>query len=435
MKVLWICRFTNARVREKLDLSPRFWETVLRSLFNKPLPERDDYGAWITNAIEEFEKFEGLELHLVVPHTGMAKRMAYFQMEGIHYHFFKPDDDALWRRVRKLFTSSVQSRHKGNRKAIRKVVEEVQPDLIHMYGAENPPYSLAALDLDTERFPLMVSLQTLLNRPGFRDNYLISAQNFRFRAGVEQEILKRAKYIGATPAATRNYVWAELNPQALFFPSFLALEQKVERCACDKRYDFVFFAVSIEKLGDVAVEAFALACKKHPRLTLNIVGGTPEPFTGRLKERIRELGLEKQVIFSGKLPEHKDVLRQIQFSKFALLPLKVDLISGTIREAIYAGLPVVTMKTHGTPLLNEKRRSVLISEQNDLQGLADNMCRLLESPALVKELRENALITLKERYSNARSMQQLIEVYRAIMAHHSKQTPLPPEMGAQNPNI
>src|SRR5690606_6929318 len=95
----------------------------------------------------------------------------------------------------------------------------------------------------------------------------------------------------------------------------------------------------------------------------------------------------------------------------------------------------ITMKTHGTPLLNEKRRSVLISEQNDIQGMADNMCKLIESPALVQELTVNSLITLRERYSNTRSMRQLTEVYRAIIAHHTNQTPIPSYMGAQNPNI
>jgi glycosyltransferase involved in cell wall biosynthesis len=435
MKVLWICKFSNAPVREKLGLSVSLFEVVLRKVLRKGPKQWDDSAAWITNGLVEFEKFTDIELHVVSPHYGMVKKNVSFQLNGINYHFFKPDNDTMLKRLRGLLFKKIASEHTGNRNFIKRIVSKLNPDLIHMYGAENPIYSIAALDIDTKKFPFFVSLQTLMSDPGFFGNYFISKDQYSFRVGIEKDIIKRIKYIGTSVPGNRNIIWSGINPNAIFFDSFLAIEQNVEVFGFEKKYDFVFFAASIAKLADVAIEAFALACKKHPDITLNIIGSTPEPFTGNLKLRIKELGVEKNVFFSGKLPEHKDVLEQIQYSRFALLPLKVDFISGTIREAIYAGLPVITMKTHGTPLLNEKRRSVLISEQNDIQGMADNMCKLIESPALVQELTVNSLITLRERYSNTRSMRQLTEVYRAIIAHHTNQTPIPSYMGAQNPNI
>lgn len=435
MKVLWICKFSNPQVRERLGLSVSLFEVVVRKLLRQRQKQWDDYGAWITNGLVEFEKFTDIELHVVSPHYGMVKKNVSFQLNGINYHFFKPDNDTMLKRLRGLLFKKIASEHTGNRNFIKRIVSKLNPDLIHMYGAENPIYSIAALDIDTKKFPFFVSLQTLMSDPGFFGNYFISKDQYSFRVGIEKDIIKRIKYIGTSVPRNRSVIWSGINPNAIFFDSFLAIEQNVEVFGFEKKYDFVFFAASIAKLADVAIEAFALALKKYPKLTINIIGGTPEPFTTNLKTRIKELNIQNNVFFSGKLPEHKDVLKQIQFSKFALLPLKVDFISGTIREAIYAGLPVITMKTHGTPLLNEKRRSVLLSEQNDLQGMADNMCMLIESPSLAQELTGNALITLRERYSNARSMRKLTETYRAIMAHHNNQTPIPSEIGVQNPKI
>lgn len=434
MKVLWICHFSNPQVREKLNLTVSFIEALARKLLKIPQKQWNDFAAWITNGIEEFEKFDDIELHVVSPHYGIKKRIDSFELNGIFYHFFKPDDDSIIKKMRRYISKNIESDYEGNRKAISNLIESINPDVIHMYGAENPYYSISALDIDLRKYPLMVSLQTLMSDSAFLENYPIDNRSYNFRSSIEQEIVKRIDYIGSSVQKYRQIIWSSFNPKAVFFKTYLAAEEKVDIIIIDKKYDFVFFAASITKNADVAIEAFALACKKYPKLTLNIIGGTPEPFTSNLKLRIKELNIENNIFFSGKLPEHKDVLKQIQFSKFALLPLKVDMISGTIREAIYAGLPVVTNITAGTPELNEKRKSILLSEQNDLQGMSNNMVKLIESPDLCKELIKNALITVNERYSNEKSMKQLTEAYSAIIDHHINNTPIPVEIGIHNSN-
>lgn len=434
MKVLWICHFSNPQVREKLNLTVSFIEALARKLLKIPQKQWNDFAAWITNGIEEFEKFDDIELHVVSPHYGIKKRIDSFELNGIFYHFFKPDDDSIIKKMRRYISKNIESDYEGNRKAISNLIESINPDVIHMYGAENPYYSISALDIDLRKYPLMVSLQTLMSDSAFLENYPIDNRSYNFRSSIEQEIVKRIDYIGSSVQKYRQIIWSSFNPKAVFFKTYLAAEEKVDIIIIDKKYDFVFFAASITKNADVAIEAFALACKKYPKLTLNIIGGTPEPFTSNLKLRIKELNIENNIFFSGKLPEHKDVLKQIQFSKFALLPLKVDMISGTIREAIYAGLPIVTNITAGTPELNEKRKSILLSEQNDLQGMSNNMVKLIESPDLCKELIKNALITVNERYSNEKSMKQLTEAYSAIIDHHINNTPIPVEIGIHNSN-
>lgn len=434
MKVIWICHFSNPQIRENLHLSVNYLEVFARKLLGKPPRKWEDYAAWISNGIKEFEKFEDIELHVISPHYGMAKRIESFQIDRIHYHFFKPDDDFVFYKAINNLTINLQSEYRGNRKIIKMFIESIKPDIIHMYGAENPYYSITALDIDIKKYPFLLSLQTLMSDPEFKDNYRIKRKNYFFRSGIEKKIIKRVKYIGSTIHKFKIIVWSDINSKAIFLNTILAVEQKIERNNCEKKYDFVFFSASITKNADIAVEAFALVCNKYPKIKLNIIGGMPEPFTSNLKFRIHELGIEKNVFFSGKFSEHKDVLEQIQFSKYALLPLKIDIVSGTIREAIYAGLPVVTTVTAGTPLLNKKRESVLISEQNDIIGMADNMIRLIESPDLCKKLTQNALITANEFYSNNKSTVELINAYKAIINHHNNNIPIPIEIGVDNPD-
>ncbi len=434
IKVLWLCYFSNSEVRERLRPKASFLEVMARRILGMEKNKMADFAQWITSGIKEFEKFKNIELHVVSPQYGISEKKMSFQQNGIHYNFYKPDDSFVIKFFRKLFRK-YETDYKGNRKVTKEFINQIQPDIIHMYGAENYYYSITGLDIDINKYPFMVSMQTLTSDLDFKSKDLITPRLYDFRAKIESVVLSRVKYIGSKVPKYREIVWQNINKNAYFLNTTLAVAENIPDCKESKKFDFVSFSASIHKAADFAIEAFAIACRKYPDITLNIIGGTPEPFTNRLKARINELGIERNVFFSGKLPTHNDVLKQIQLARFALLPLKIDFISGTIREAMFAGLPVVTTVTHGTPTLNEKRISVLLSEQGDFQTMADNIIRLIESPALVKELTDNGLLTVHERWNNEKDMLQLVEAYKAILNHHHNGIPIPHEIGTQNPTI
>ena len=434
MKVVWICHFSNPEIREKLDLSNNFVERLIRKFFIGSSNIYSDFAQWISNAIKAFEEFHHVELHVISPHYGIVKRIHSFQLKGVNYYFFKPDDDFIIKKISKKILNSVKSNYKQNRSVINELIKLINPDIIHMYGAENPYYSISALDIDTVKYPFFVSLQTLMSEDDFMNNYKIGKKQYDFRTTIERRILSNISYIGSTVQNYRVFIWNYINPFAVFFNTYLALEEEFDKKEYSKKYDFVYFAANISKAADLAIEAFAIAQKKYPELTLNIIGHTPQPFTDNLKSRIKELEIENNVVFSGRLATHKDVLNQIQYSKYALLPLKIDFISGTIREAMFSGIPVVSTITSGTPLLNEKRQSILLSTTGDNFALAENMIKLIENSNLALFLSENGLITVRELYNNRKEMEELVEVYRAIINHQKYGTEIPKELGSSNPN-
>ena len=187
-----------------------------------------------------------------------------------------------------------------------------------------------------------------------------------------------------------------------------------------KEYDFVYFANNINKAADDAIEAFALAYNVKSSLTLNISGSYDDSFRLNLEKRIKELGMEKNVFITGSKQTHDEVIEQIKKSRFAVLPLKVDLISSTVREAMACGLPIVTTITPSTPELNKRRESVLLSEKGDFQAMADNMIRLVEDDTYAAQIRENALQTVREKYINVAFMQMWRKAYYEIIEnfHH-----------------
>lgn len=418
IKIAWICHFSNAEVRNELS-------------FNSYAKQRatKDYSQWNTNAINEFKKFEDVELHVISPHAGINSKIQEFSKDGIFYHFFRSEDDRfIFRLKRKIFKGKyLTPEYKGNTRTILSIINDIKPDLIHLIGAENPNYSIAALSIPKD-IPLIVTLQTLMIDPDFYKNYPITKQMYDYRSGIEREVLLRVDYVTCRVQRFKDVLKEQFNPPLKRLNIALIVGEKVNTTECEKEYDFVYFAKEIEKAADWAIEAFALAYKKHPGITLNIVGGYAAQTKVELDKRLEELGVADKVTFSGSLPTHDDVIEQVRKARFALLPLKIDLISGTIREAMANGLPVVTTITPATPKLNENRKSVLLSEKEDFNNMASNMLDLLDNEDLYNTLQANGYATVRERYDNGVEANLWREAYYAVHENKKNGTPIPDRM-------
>ena len=418
IKIAWICHFSNAEVRNELS-------------FNSQAKQRatKDYSQWNTNAINEFKKFEDVELHVISPHAGINSNVQEFVKDGIHYHFFRSEDDRfIFRLKRKIFKGKYQTpEYKGNTRTILSIINDIKPDLIHLIGAENPNYSISALSMPKD-IPFIVTLQTLMIDPDFHKNYPTTKQMYDYRSGIERAVIQRTDYVTCRAQRFKDVLKEQFNPPLKILNMALIVGEKVNTTECEKEYDFVYFAKEIEKAADWAIEAFALAHKKHPKITLNIVGGYAAQTKQKLDKRLAELDILGNVSFTGSLPSHDDVINQVRKARFALLPLKIDLISGTIREAMANGLPVITTITPATPKLNENRKSVLLSEKGDFDNMASNMIDLLDNEELYNTLQANGYATVRERYDNGIEASLWREAYYAVLKNKENGTPIPTKL-------
>lgn len=411
LKVVWICHLSNSQIREKLD----FGRWTLLALLRKQMHINpiNDFAIWNTNAIREFENFEDIELHIVAPHYQITT-LQEFEINGINYHFFHSEDDNIFHILRRKITKKALHSYKKNAQKINEIIDSIQPHIIHMIGAENPYYGESALTLPTN-IPLIVSLQTLMCDPNFEKNYPISRDSYLYRSKIESAIIRRADYIGTTVQHFRDIIKDQICPTATFLDLTLAVGENVDIQYCDKKYDFVYYAADISKAIDYALEAFAVAKQQHPHITLYVIGGYSESTMIEIQKNLHQLGLGSEVTFTGRLATREDVILEVRKARFALLPLKVDMIASTIREAMANGLPVITTITPLTPKLNQQRECVLLSNKGDFGAMADNMCTLLSNDTYVEQLKKNAVETLTELYSNQAAMQKWKDSYYQIV--------------------
>lgn len=396
LKVVWICQISNSEIRRNL----KFNDYTLINIINKIRKKNNiaDYGVWNTNAIKEFKKFDDIELHIIAAHTNISG-IQEFISDNVYYHIFGTDDNSI---VNIFKRKILKQQHRDNRKNIKticSIVHKINPDIIHLIGAENPQYSESVLHMPKDR-PLIVALQTLMIDPDFFANYPISKEEYEYRSNIERKVLLRADYLSFRAKRFKEVLEQEFgsNLNILDMPLVVGEEIRIENCK--KEYDFVYFAADISKAVDYAIEAFALAKTKYPNITLHVVGGYNDRYMQQIQLRIQELKLSSSIDFTGKLPTHDDVIKEIRKARFALLPLKIDLISGTIREAMANGLPVITTITPSTPKLNEARQSILLSEKGDHKAMAEDMISLLNSKELAESIKANAFLTIKEKFDN-----------------------------------
>lgn len=419
VRVVLICHFSNSQISQHLVQQNNWLIRITDKLRGKKCDRLFvcDFAQWITNAIKEYEKrTQEIELHVISPYPKLKSDIQEFEENGIYYHFFHNEmDDLSYRLETKRQGCDYHGNFRKNRKRISTILNRIHPDLIHIVGAENPFYALSIHDVD-RNIPTLVQLQTLMSDPSFETNYYGGKQYYAYCSQQERSILSRADYIG-TVARRFIDIIKQTKPETLFVRAKLAVGEPLNRSLCNKQYDFVYFAANIAKACDLAIEAFAIAYKRFPVLKLLVVGGYTDSLKSQLDSRIAALGIQQNITFTGKLPTHDAVLAKIKEARFALLPIKIDLITGTIREAMASGLPVCTTITPATPALNENRPSVLLSETGDHQSLASNMIRLCEDPALAEQLRSNGFITVDERYGNAAAVSATVEVYHAILNH------------------
>lgn len=413
IKVVWVTCFSNQTIRDRASFHIPWYERLIRFLFNKPaINTNTDTCIWNTYAITEFERFKEIELTVITPFFYLDTQEIEFVNNGVNYYVFKDECDNLFRRLkRRLFATYDYSK---NTRAIIKKIDEIKPDIIHYIGAENPNYDISALYLSKE-YPIIVQLQTLLNQEGFSDNYDISKKDYIYRSSIELAVINRADYVGISANHFRDVLVNQLGLNKHYLNTRLALTEPVNGQESHKVFDFLYFANDISKSFDIALEAFILAKKTYPDITMDVVGNSTPEFKQKINNRINETGLETCITFEGRLPSHEDVMKQIRKSRFAVLPLKVDLISGTIREAMANGIPVVTTITPDTPSLNKDKECVLLSPKGDIESIKRNMIRLIEEPELSKRLKNNAMELALQRPSNYSLMKDWVKEYKLIL--------------------
>lgn len=389
IKILWICDFSNEKVQGKLGSRTR---------------RIGNLHPWISKTIPLFENNESAELHIVAPHEYIAC-VKDFVLDGVKYYFFNPYIPIWGRHWPWFLKLDAWTSYAKNKLLVRRIVDSIKPDVIHLQGAENPKYSSTIFQF-FGRYPVIVNLQrinlpfleTLNQKAVIEKSILCSALNFSIRTKTMERDIR--SYRPDARVFWVNYAMKEYKP-----------------IECQKEYDIVYFArVCREKGIEDLIKALGIVHDKMPNTRLCVIGGVSHKYKEFLQLTAKDLHVNGSITWKGYLLRLEDVHIEASKAKISVLPTHNDIIPGTIIESMQLGLPVVSYKAGSIPELNEERENVLLSDIGDIEGVADNILRLLTDEELYKTMSQRGIECIRERYSNQNVLQQHLDCYREVIA-------------------
>lgn len=394
-KVVWLCHFANEEINNYFGTNTK------------------EFAPWMSELIKLFENNEIIELHIVAPNVFNNKNHS-FTLGGIHYHFFKFSPFWFDFRYFEIYRIGYFTGFYHSSKYATKIIEDINPDLIHLHGAENPYYSSVILKYFSQ-YPCFTTIQ------GFAKNTKKRKFVFNYfrkrRCAIENTIIEKSKYIGVRTDEMAEEL-KSINPNAKLcwhnYPINIPVLKDYE--SNEKEYDIAFYARVCQDKGieDLLV-ALQLIKYKLKTITLVIIGFGSPGYIQHLKQKVKDLNLSENVTFAGFQQKQEDAYKILSACKLYVLPTYHDIIPGTLIEAMFLMIPSITYSVGGIPSLNKEREAVVLVEKGNIEQLADSITQVLVNKAYATTLSENGYLAVATRFNNDLICPELIKFYERCL--------------------
>lgn len=155
------------------------------------------------------------------------------------------------------------------------------------------------------------------------------------------------------------------------------------------------------------IEAAGLLKKKISDFKLFIIG---EGNTDILMNKILELKIEENIVFTGKLPR-KEVLSILSSSDLSVLSSEKEGMPRSLIESLYYSVPCVATDVVGTNEIIQNGVSGFLVPLNNNVEFAEKMYLLLSDDKLNKEMGENGNRRCRDNFNEDNVIEKLINIY------------------------
>jgi glycosyltransferase involved in cell wall biosynthesis len=354
-----------------------------------------------TYLAEELVKRPEIELTLVVPQGAKGSETTYerWGRAGV-YRLGRAG-------MRGMLPGTLYDVAAGKRQ-LAALLGALEPDIVHFQGmaflAEGCAlpsvltlHGLAEKDAALER--TWGAAQWLKRR-------VLKATEEHGRRASRRVILISDSVASVLPDDARRKIWRIDNPvDEAFFAAPRAPEPG--RVLCCSR---------VRPLKNILglLDAFALAARSAPGLTLRVAGAADPGHLRACQRRAAELGLGARARFLGPLGI-EDVRRELSRAACLALVSFQENSPLCVAEAMAAGVPVVASSVGGLPEMVEEGGSGLLVNPRDAGGIAEGLLRVVGDPALARAMGERGRELARRRYRASDVAARTLDVYREIL--------------------
>lgn len=428
MKILWLCNIMLPQIAENIS-------------------RQEGYGGgWLVGLSKDLMKEDNIELTVCFP-LGSEKKILKGNIERLQYYSFPqevPDPTKYNKKIEKYF---------------KMIINEVNPDIIHIFGTEYP-HTLAMVNVCNE---LSIVDRVVINIQGLcsiiSDHYyanlpisIINAwtlRDFLKQDNIRQQrakFVKRGEYEIEAIQNTRHVIgrtdWDkactfQINPRATYHfcnetlrDSFY--ENTWDISKCDRHSIFISQSGYPIKGLHHLLEAMPLVIKHFPDMHVYVAGSditSVRTLNDKLRittygkyinELINKYSLRNYITFIGDLNEDEMCERFLKSHVF-ISPSSIENSSNSVGEAMILGTPTISSDVGGIKNMLTHNIDGYVYQHDATYMLAHYICKIFNEDELALKFSFNARRHAMETHNRKHNLSNMKNIYGAIKAKYQCQ--------------
>ncbi|MDD3382100.1 MAG: glycosyltransferase family 4 protein [Bacilli bacterium] len=418
MKILWV-------VNQRLDIEHK-------NIFS---------GSWLVSLMKEFQSNSDIELYTLFACNSL-KSIEIKEIAGVK-HYLLPREKSTFKYDKSL------------EKTYQKIVEEINPDIIHIRGTESSN-GLIMMNA-VKRRNIIVSTQGLIGKIGehytsevpffytlnltIRDILLQGgirslSKKYQKAAWYEKEMLTRAPYVMARTNWDKACVM-HLNQEVIIyedmeFPRKAFFGNSWEYDKCEPQSIFIGNAETPIKGFHFVLKALPLILKVFPNTKIYIAGKDffkKNGFLSQFKKQtywlylnklIKKYDLKNHITFLGILDEEKMCQAFLKANVF-LLPSVIENSPNTLAEAGVLGVPIVASYVAGIPDLVKNNENGFLYAHDEYYIMADRIIKLFKDKELCLKFSRVIKEDARKKHDPLKSTNLVYQAYVDIFNKKNKE--------------
>lgn len=336
-------------------------------------------ATWQMVLLEEFEKDPALKVHVIL-FRGSIEQDQTFERNGVTFHILKATGK---QRLGSFFWLDTLR--------IRRVCQQIQPDLVHAWGSEKA----AGLIASRLPWPWVMTIQGLF--AWYAEQMKMPAYD-RFVTWVERITLKRARVVTTESTFAVRFLH-ERFPRPNVHQAEHAPNQAFRQILRRPRVAPVEF-LSVGSLGQRKGTdlLFAALERLRPELDfrLKVISGPAPEYIESLRAAVSPKTWER-VEFKHHLLPHQ-VAAELETPTLLLMPTRADTSPNAVKESVVAGIPVVAAAVGGIPDYVIPGQNGLLFPTGDLEAFVQAIRAACVHPRFGKGQVDAATLALEREY-------------------------------------
>jgi len=363
---------------------------------------------WVINLLTELKSFKEINFYIITLSANIYQDQ-FLNQDGINFIILKSTIPFIYKGYPPYFPLNAATGFYCETKKIRKIINDIKPDIIHSFGTENA-YTIAGIK---SGYPCLISMQGIIKSISKFENTLKS----RIIRILEKKQIKSGHYFDCRTSFDKEYV-RSANPNAIIYHIDRAINPVYFTNHWNIRngHQLLYVGSIIKRKGiEILIEALSIVKHEFLDIKLKVVGSAEsKKYFKYLKSKITILNLINNIEFLG-LKSSEEIHKLHLESDLFVFPSFIENSPNAVAEAMITGMPIISSNVGGISSMIDNGRNGILVDLSSHEELALKIIELLKNPAFCQMLGENAWKVSSEKHLPQNVAKKVFDTYENII--------------------